>query len=270
MYLIRDSLTSGDRIAVTIGGFGDSTPDIRIYDVARGVANRWTFSPPASLRALWSGDGKQLVFARGSELFDVYAQASDGSGEARQLSSGAYRIPTSVSSDSSMVLVRQLGDDQTWDIGLIRVESTVAPEMILQTEFDEHSAVLSPNERFMAYVSDESGRQEIYVRAFLSMKLKTRVSVDGGTEPLWSRDGSEIFYRNGSAMMAVPVSDELSFAPGSPVHLFDGPFQGGQIQGSPNTNYDVSLDGKQFLMIQDAELASELLTRIEVVFNSHR
>jgi hypothetical protein len=114
----------------------------------------------------------------------------------------------------------------------------------------------------MAYVSNESGREEVYVRRFPGLEARALISTEGGAEPLWSRDGKELFYRNGDRMMAVRIltaEPELIASP--PRLLFQGRFQRGDTGGSPSTNYDVTEDGR-FVMIQEDEAASAVTYHI--------
>jgi serine/threonine-protein kinase len=116
----------------------------------------------------------------------------------------------------------------------------------------------------MAYVSNESGPNEIYVQAYPGPGGKWQISTEGGTEPVWSRNGRELFYRNGNKMMAVDVATQPSFTGGKPRLLFEGPYV-----PTPATfpNYDVSSDGQRFLMLKPSESAEAAPTQINVVLN---
>ena len=137
------------------------------------------------------------------------------------------------------------------------------PTLLLGATFQERNPEISPDGRWMAYESNESGRAEIYVRPFPDVDSgRWQVSRGGGVQPLWARDGEELFYRDGDAMMAVPIESDQTFVAGNPEVIFEAeyaPTLGGR-------NYDVSLDGELFLMIKGVEDASEP-TRIIVVLN---
>jgi hypothetical protein len=125
----------------------------------------------------------------------------------------------------------------------------------------------SPDGRWIAYASKESGGREIYVRPFPDSGGKWQVSVGGGTEPQWSHDGRELFYRTGEKMMAVEIDTRDGFVPGKPKILFEG-----HSVPTPNpewvrANYDVSPDGQRFLMVAPAEPGRTASNRIEVVLN---
>ena len=134
------------------------------------------------------------------------------------------------------------------DIGIWR-KGSGAEEMLLATSFAELEPSLSPDERFMAYVSDESGRREVYVRDMGGAGRRVQVSSEGGDEPVWSPRGGEIFYRRGPRMIAVPVSTRAEVTLGAPSVLFEGSFDVDPF-GSDATNYDVTKDGQRFVMVQ--------------------
>ena len=121
------------------------------------------------------------------------------------------------------------------------------PEPCLVTPHNERSPMLSPDGRWFAYVSNEGGKDDIYVRSFPGCKKRVKISLDGGTEPLWRADGRELFYREENRMMAVAVSSGDTFQAQRPVELFRGLYLSDPFG---NANYDVSSDGQRFLMIQ--------------------
>ncbi len=135
------------------------------------------------------------------------------------------------------------------------------PRTLLATLFDERSPMFSPDGHFLAYVSDESGRSEVYVRPYPEGDQKWSVSTDGGQEPVWSPDGRELFYRKEYKMMAVPVELGSDFHAGRPSLLFEALYY---TDTSGHPAYDISTDGQRFLMIQDSE---DERTQINVVFN---
>ncbi len=119
---------------------------------------------------------------------------------------------------------------------------------LLATTFNEFNAEISPDGRWLAYTSDESGSNEIYVRPFPDIDAgRWQVSVDGGRQPLWARNGRELFYRNGEAVIAVSIDTDPSFTAGNPDVVFEGPYFG----AGGGRSYDVSPDGERFLMIKD-------------------
>jgi serine/threonine-protein kinase len=135
----------------------------------------------------------------------------------------------------------------------------------LRTPFNESAARFSPDGRWLAYISDESGRYEIYVQPYPGPGAKLQISTDGGTEPVWNPRGRELFYRNGNKMMVVDVAaTQTAFIASKPRVLFDG-----EYLPTPATtpNYDVSPDGQRFLMIKTGGAGEVAPTQINVVFN---
>lgn len=135
---------------------------------------------------------------------------------------------------------------------------------LLETTFNEHSPMFSSDGRWFAYVSDETGRDEIYLRPYPGEGGKRSVSTDGGSEPLWSVRGRELFYRNGDKMMAVSIDTEPELRVGTPEVLFEGRFAITHRPDIPR-NYDVSRDGRRFLMVQTVDDLAP--TQINIVLN---
>ena len=130
--------------------------------------------------------------------------------------------------------------------------------------FDEAEPRFSPDGRWLAYMSDESGRYEIYVQSYPGPGGKWQISTEGGTEPVWNPNGRELFYRSGDKMMAVEIATRPGFAVGTPRMLFEGRYEAPPF---PIVNYDVSLDGQRFLMLKPSEEAASAPTQINVVLN---
>ena len=132
------------------------------------------------------------------------------------------------------------------------------------TEFNELGPRLSPDGRWVAYVSDQSGENRIFMQPFPEGGRVIPISSGPGTEPVWSRDGRELFYRNGNAMIVVSVEPGPELTVGTPTLLFEAPYLPDPLTlGS--ANYDVSLDGQEFLMVTDAETSAP--RQINVVLN---
>ena len=191
-----------------------------------------------------------------------------------QLGAGDHQLAPSDVRDGAMVVLspdgktlvfRQNRDTTGRDIGILRLEGESEPELLLQTPFDEDTGMLSPDDLWLAYVSNESGREEIYVRPFPGPGGKLQISTEGGAEPLWSRDGGELFYRIGDKMMAVAIATEPQLAPGRPTLLFEGRYRSGASGGNPATGYDVAPDGR-FVMIR-AEESAGTTQQINLVLN---
>ncbi len=176
-------------------------------------------------------------------MFRLETKTADGSGEAVILVEGGMSYPA-WSADGRVLVY---GANRGIDYLEIQADgSASAPITFLSTPAGEDLPQLSPNGRFLAYVSDESGRTEVYVRPFPSGAGKWQVSVDGGTAPRWRGDGAELFYRNDDVLMAAPVTLQPTFSLGLPQKLFDSQ---DLVQGASRRNYDVSADGQRFLTI---------------------
>ena len=135
------------------------------------------------------------------------------------------------------------------NIDVLRLEGNGEPEPLLTTRFMERQGALAPDDRWLAYTSNEAGRHEVFVVPFPDASFKRQISTDGGAEPRWSGNGRELFYRNGNRVMAVAIETEPELNPGNPELLFEGPFG----RGGFGTNYDVTADGDRFLMIRQEE-----------------
>jgi len=147
-------------------------------------------------------------------------------------------------------------------------DRTVRP--VAATRFGEGSAKFSPDSRWIAYSSDESGRPQIYVQAFPGPGPKIQISNDGGTDPVWRNSGGELFYRSGNRMMVVSVSTGATFRASAPRPLWEGNYSRGLgsscgMPGVASSNYDVTPDGQRFLMVRDDDDVDS--TKIVVVLN---
>ena len=124
--------------------------------------------------------------------------------------------------------------------------------------------MFSPDGNWLAYVSNESGRQEVFVQPFPGPGGKRQISTEGGNQPVWERNGQELFYRNGNQMIAVDITTAPTFSAGTPKLLFEGNFQ---ASSASIANYDVTPDGQRFVMVQRSEQEQEAVTQINVVLN---
>jgi eukaryotic-like serine/threonine-protein kinase len=250
--LYRYPRFSPDGTKVAIAIIGDNS-DIWIRDLARKTLTRLTFDESSEIVPVWSPDGKRIAFySDRNNKFGIYWKAADGTGEVEQLcSASAIIIPYCWSSDGNALLTGQfVGDGMSnQDVSLLSTQGDPAVTPLLRDKYMEMQARISPDGRWMAYTSNESGKNEIYVRPFPDVnKGRWQVSTDGGDSPLWSPDGREIFYLNGDAVMAVPVETKAAFSLGTPKPLFHGK----HVAAYPadGTPWDISPDGKRFLMIK--------------------
>jgi serine/threonine-protein kinase len=253
----------GRRVAV---GITEADSQVWLYDLFRKTLTRLTFEGNNNLVPFWTPDGKRIVFTSNKEgQRNLFWQLADGGGGLERLTTSEYQnLPGSWSADGQLLAFAQLTPDMGYDIWVLRAsDRKVQP--FLQTRFNEGSPQFSPDGRWLAYFSDESGRREIYVQPYPGPGGKWQISTEGGTEPLWNRNGRELFYRNGNKMMAVEVTTQPIFSPGTPKVLFEGQYQLLPLISTPN--YDVAPDGQRFLMLKPTEQEQAATTQINVVLN---
>ncbi|HXP85897.1 MAG TPA: protein kinase [Bryobacteraceae bacterium] len=226
--------------------------DIWRLDFARGVRTRLTFRQSAGSTPTWSPDGGRIVFAAGDTFDTLYEKASSGAGEEKELfkKPGEIKFPSSWSHDGRFLLYEtELTPKTGTDLWVLPLEGDRKPVLLLGTEFGEGLGTFSPDMRWIAYVSTETGRAEVYVRPFIASgpslgEGKWQVSKDGGTgTSRWRADGKELIFSalNGSPMAVDVSANGAAFQPGVPKQLFAAP--AGLAGG-----WDVTSDGKRFLM----------------------
>jgi serine/threonine-protein kinase len=255
----------GRRLALTMD------LDIFILELDRGALTRFTFEGKNHI-PVWTPDGQRLTFASASKAQrqpNLFWKMTDGSSVVEQLlTSKQHQDPGSWSPDGKVLAYAELHTETNWDIWLLRLEGKRWSEPFLQTRFDEYHPNISPDGRWLAYSSNESGRLEVYVQPFPHGRGKWLISTEGGREPLWARNGRELFYRSGKKVMAVAIITEPAFVAERPRLLFEGFYLdaddslGFTAFGRPN--YDVSPDGR-FLMIKPEPRPSS--TQINLVLN---
>jgi len=235
---------SGKHLAITI------ELDIFILELYRGALTRFTFEGRNHI-PVWTPDGKRLTFSSAREEHpNIFWKMADGSGDAeRLLTSKQHQDPGSWSPDGKILAYAELHPETNWDIWLLQLENQNQPEPFLQTNFNEYHPMISPDGQWLAYTSDESGQPEVYVRPFLAGGGKWLISTEGGHEPLWARNGSELFYRNTGKLMAVTIETGSTFIAGRPRLLFQREDEPSEMNPFGSPNYDVSPDGR-FLIIK--------------------
>ena len=254
----------GRQVAVQL--LDPSPASVWIYDIPRGTLARLTFEGTANV-PVWTPDGKRIVYAiskPGANGNGLAWKPADGSGaEERLMTSEFAPGTTSVSSDGKEVAFYATSPATGSDLWVVPLQGERKPKVFLQTPFTETDPMFSPDGRWLAYSSNESGRSEVYVQPYPGPGGKWLISTDGGGEPLWSRNGRELFYRNGDRMMAVDIQTQPAFKAGTPRMLFE---RGGYLGGT-GPDHDISPDGQRFLMIKQTEQAETALTQINVVLN---
>jgi Tol biopolymer transport system component len=256
----------GRRVAVAIE---EQETRVWLYDLARDTLTRFSFQGQGSINynPAWTPDGKRILFQSPGSGPDAgsFWQLADGSGGLERLP-GGFGNPNSWTPDGQLVAGTSTPNSVTgsgFDIVLLRLGD---PEnkRFLPTTFNEGSPSFSPDGRWLAYASDESGRYEIYVNAYPGPGGKYQISTEGGIEPVWNRNGRELFYRSGDRMMAVDITTQPAFSAGTPKVLFQGQYERNPTM---NPNYDVSADGQRFLMLKPTSAQEAAPTQINVVLN---
>jgi len=248
-----------------------------IWDIVRETTTRLTFDGDSdTFDPIWTLDGKRIVYTSSRESTflgkgDIYWRAADGTGEVEKLASSPERglFPRSWSRDGKNLVVWEFSPSPLQeDIGMISMEEGHVRKPLLQKKYQEKDPRISPDGRWMAYASNELGKYEVYVCPFPDVNNgKWQVSTSGGNTPLWSPDGRELYYHVADAAMAVPVETRQSFKAGRPTVLFQRAemrFLGG-VDLNDFTYWDISPDGKRFLMLRAAE--AEAPRKINIVLN---
>jgi serine/threonine-protein kinase len=235
-----------------------------VYDLSRGTNTPLTGEGRATF-PIWTPDGKRIVFGWHKSLApNPFWQPYDGSSPMERLTTSEYpQGPGSWFSDGQTVALSENNPATGYDIVLLDARSgRVRP--FLNSQFNEQYPEFSPDGRWIAYSSDESKRDEVYVRPFPSPGEKIPVSSEGGSEPLWSRDGKQLFYRWQDQVWAVDVRTDGGFAISKPRPLFERP---GYALASPLRGWDLSHDGQRFLMVKLEQRKPTPVTEMILVLN---
>jgi len=226
--------------------------------LSRGITSRFTFEPSYEFRPVWSPDGSRIVFASTREgPADIYLKVSSGTGQSEAVvKSSTPKEPKDWSRDGRFILFESI-DPKTnrHDLWVVPPSGDRQPVPFLQTLFDERQAQFSPDGRWVAYVSDESGRSEVYVQSFPKPGSKSMISTDGGTEPRWRRDGKELFFLAvDGKLMTAQVKGGSTFEANVPKALF-------ATLPLRESDYAVAADGQRFLFSTSVKnAAAEMIT----------
>ena len=236
----------GRRVALTVTG-ADGNRDVWVYEPARDILTRVTSGDAAEFGALWTRDGRRLIYSSERPIFDLFTRAAGaGTSESALVVSRADKYPGSLSANGALLVysVSAAAASEIWSVGL---DGRPPPTPLLQSRFDLRHPSLSPAGGWLAFDSDESGgRSEIYLQSFPDLARDRRqVSTSGGTEPRWTRGGRELVYRSGDTLFAVTV-DPRSGETGRPAPLFPYPYRAEGLSWS----YDAAPDGSRFLMVK--------------------
>ncbi len=266
---------AGDRIAMWLMG---GNPQVWVYEMERGTLTPLT-SEGQSFFPIWSPDGKHLVFPsmRSGGVPNLFWKSADGSDSAERLTSSEFsQQPYSWSSDGRVLFFQQSRDPETafdvWVLPIGEDGNPGSPEPFLKTPSNEMHPALSPDGQWLAYVSNASGRDEVYVTPFPGPGAKVMVSTGGGVQPAWAPSGRELFYREQDPdirsklfrMMVVDIVTQPKFRPGKARVLFEGPYDPGPGYGR---GYDITSDGQRFVMIKRPDESGPQPQQINVIIN---
>jgi serine/threonine-protein kinase len=239
-----------------------STEGLWLHDMARGVATRLTGAETNASYPLWTPDGQRVIFRTASGLQWI---AADGSGRGEAIPGTSFQdFPNSVSPDGRTLALTRISPETSNDIYTLSLRGDPKPGPVVKTPAYEGGAQFSPDGRWLAYTSNESGQMQVYVRPYPGLAEKSQVSTRGGTQARWSHNGKELFYRDNNKMMVVDVSFKTidsSLTLSQPRLLFEQLYSFGA--GVTLASYDISPDGQGFVMIKEAPSAN----RLNVVLN---
>lgn len=219
--------------------------ELWLLELTRGISSRFTFDKKTDRYPVWSSDGARIAFASNLEgTFDLYVKISSGAGkEDLLLKSELRKNPTDLSLDGRFLLYTQLDPKTNNDLWVLPISGDKKPAPFLRTEFNDLDGVFSPDGKWVAYTSDESGKEEIYVQMFSASGGKWQISKGGGSRSKWRRDGKELFFLAADRkIMAVDVSAGATFQAGVPQPLF------GTHLISLFARFAVTANGQRFLV----------------------
>ena len=259
----------------------DQEMDLWIWDLARQTLTRLTDAPGFDTNPVWTPDGRGVIFAseRGGAS-NLFWQAADNTGSVERLTTSPNeQVPTSIAPDGTRLIVRELMPKIGLNLRVLRLDGVLGrsgatprpplpvhareTEVLVQTTFEERNGEISPDGHWLAYQSNDSGQNQIFVRPFPNVDSgRWTISPNGGTRPLWARNGKELFYLDGtSAMTAVSVHTAPTFTVDTPTKLFEGRY----VAGMTSRTYDVSPDGQRFLMIKTTARGDQASTPASMV-----
>jgi Tol biopolymer transport system component len=247
----------GSRLAVGIG------PDVWVIDPIRRARHRVTYGTSSTLFPYtWSADGAHIIFSKIENKvgLDLYSTPADGSGQSQLVLAGEHRQWATSAAMSGDIATYEQHPTSLRDIWILGPDRT--RRGFLATPYQERAARYSPDGKWLAYVSNDAGRDEVYVRPAGGSGERTTVSTEGGTEPVWAASGRELFYRNADRLMVAPVQTTPALSIGGARELFTGAYERDRGSGFANANYDISHDGTRFVMIQPPAASSHLVVAL--------
>jgi serine/threonine-protein kinase len=237
----------------------DESWDIYLYDIELGTQSRLTFEG-LNLYPVWSDEGRAILFSstrEGTSGYDIFRKLADGSGAAEKVFASENDVfPQAVTQDGRLTLYRENNPARGRDLGIISLDGDAVSRPYLQADWNEFAAALSPDEQWVAYSSNESGANEIYVRAFPEPAGKWQVSQGGGGQAAWSPDGGTLYYWKGDQLFAATVRTTPTFAVTGQRLVMSGAYSHWGLYA----NYDVHPEGDRFIMIEGSGESEDELT----------
>jgi Tol biopolymer transport system component len=251
----------GRRVAIDVGPW---TPvgDVWLLDLERGTSSRLTFDPNDDATPVWSPDQRRIAYASNRNgIFDVFVRDLRGSEKDETLwHADGDKFPQAWSPDGTTILCERIDPKTKSDLWILPLDRDRKPEPYLNAEYNEASSVFSPDGRWVAYTSDESGRPEVYVRAFPHPGGKIQISTHGGDKPIWRSDGKEILYlAPDRKIMSVAIRPGAEFSAGLPEALFEAAVHREGITDS-RSQFVVSPDGRRILVDSISDEANTPIT----------
>jgi eukaryotic-like serine/threonine-protein kinase len=257
------------RLAIEVEG---SDHDVYVFDFRSGVFSNLT-ADGVSHWPVWSPDGQRIGYRSGPMgRFRIFEVPADRSGPPAQVlrADVSQSLGSYAPDGRAMLFTMNLQTSAPPKIAVASLDGDQTPRTLDDSRYAQGSPKISPDGRHLAYCTNESGRPQVYVRAFPGPGPVVQVSSDGGTDPVWRRDGRELFHRNGDSMIVVPVTAAASFSAGRPQQLWKGSYSHGMgsscgAPGLTSSNYDVTPDGQRFLMVRDEDVEKEAAREFIVV-----
>jgi serine/threonine-protein kinase len=245
----------GSKVAVSVVTEGNS--DLWIYDRLRETFFRLTSSAGEEQHPLFAPNSLEIAYTYSmAGPFRMFSRPADGAGEPRELGGhGGSESPESFSADGKLLVFSEQSFESGFDLSILDASDS-SRRALLATPFDERSARISPDGRFVAYSSNESGRFEVYATPFPEVGARLQVSVAGGEHPRWTRGGQELVFLSSEGVMGVAIDTKRGLSAGKPRLLFAYRPPPVRLEGTYRSPYDVSADGERFLLLESEDSAS--------------
>jgi serine/threonine-protein kinase len=264
-HLYSDPRMSHDGQRILVHVFEEGR-DVWVLDLRSGSFTRLSFDVGEDETPVWSPDGKWVFWtaSRSNVNRAIYRRTADGTGAEQMIWSGDMHIHLGgVTPDGAAIVISMIEGAYVRIASIAVADGKLTP--LVTTPFNNTTPAISPDGKWLAYASNESGEAEVYVQPFPSMQGRTMVSAGGGSQPVWARNGRELFYRGRGKIMAVPVSVSPagSFVADAPAPLFDDHIA--NAQGEGHVGYDTTPDGR-FVLVSRPAFTEGLVTHLKILY----